>query len=179
MSYKISLIRLVVLLIVATGCATPPDNVQSSANNGVAKHETPKMQNVTIRNLDMPGAFEIENTGDDTELDSQVTIERKEGEEWRPLPSHIQLQLIENCETKKTSPSSCLKLGKGEKIAPVPWTGFSCRVQCFKACRKNGYLGPGTFRFVVSSCDKKQKFYSPDFNLPKLAEYNKLKGKKG
>lgn len=178
MNYKISHIRLVALLMIAMSCAAPSNNVQSSVNNGNAKPEVPKTANVSIRNLDMLGGFEIENTGDDTELDGRVSIERKEGEEWRPLPNHIQLELIENCDAKKTS-ATCLNLRKGEKISPVPWTGFSCNVQCFKACRKNGYLGPGTFHFVVSSCDKKQKFYSPDFNLPKLAEYNKLKGKKG
>lgn len=178
MNYKISHIRLVALLMMAMSCAAPSNNVQSSVNNGAAKPEMQKAANVTIHNLNALGSFEIENTGDDTELDAKVSIERKEGEKWTPLPSHIQLELIENCDTKKTTPS-CLSLNKGEKISPVPWTGFSCNVQCFKACRKNGYLGPGTFRFVVSSCDKKQKFYSPDFNLPRLAEYYKLKGKKG
>jgi len=177
MSFKISLVFLIGCLAIAAGSQTPFGANHSSSDNTCAEFfKNRNVQTVVINNLNTIGAFEIENTGDDIELDGRVRIERKEGDEWRPLPNYIELSLIEKCEEQKTS--SCMTLSKGGKMSPVPWTGFSCKIQCFKACRKDAYLGPGTFRFVVSSCDQKQKFYGSEFELPTLKQYYKLKGKK-
>ena len=121
-------------------------------------------ESVVIRNLEKPGAFEIENTGGSIELEWQASIERKTGERWEPLPANIKLNLIEQCGTAMKG--RCLSLPAGGKIRPVPWTGFACLVQCPRSCRSNSYLGPGTFRVVVSSCDSGQKFRGPEFQLP-------------
>src|SRR5262245_57720895 len=109
MSFKISLISLIGCLAIAAGYQTPLGVIHSSSDNTCSEFfKNQKVQTVVIHNLNTIGAFEIENTGDDIELDGRVSIERNEGNEWRPLPNYIKLSLIENCEEQKLS--SCMTL---------------------------------------------------------------------
>jgi hypothetical protein len=60
----------------------------------------------------------------------------------------------------------CRTFEHGAKFRPVPWTGLVCGGQCGMTCRANAYLGPGQCRFVVTTCDRKRRFYGPTFTLP-------------
>jgi hypothetical protein len=116
---------------------------------------------VVIRNLKKSGSFEVENEGLAISLYSQVVVQRWNEDRWHDVASDLVLS-----ETCKWNPKpECTPLAKGGKIHPMPWNGMSCSGQCFLGCRANIFLGPGTFRFVVSTCDRKTRFYGPAFKL--------------
>jgi hypothetical protein len=117
---------------------------------------------VIIRNLQPPGAFEIENTGEEIDLAWPVGVQQQTAAGWEDRVVQ-DLRLIESCEPPPGTP--CRRLSKGGKIRPIPWPGFSHTGQCEKSARANLYLGPGTFRFVVASCDGAHKFYGEPFVL--------------
>ena len=120
------------------------------------------LPSVTVRNLPRPGAFQIENIGPPVRLSGEVHIEQQVGRQWQELAPVI--HLIESCWASVTQ--ECPEIDPHKVITPVPWSGFSCSVQCPTKCKKNAYLGPGTFRFVLTTCDKSRKFYSDPFTLP-------------
>jgi len=137
----------------ATSCQQPP---QSSG----AKPDGAK-QAVLVQNLAKSGAFEVTNEGLSISLSSQVIVQRWEGGNWQDVASDLVL-----AETCKWNPKpECTTLATGGKIQPVPWNGMSCSGQCFLGCRGNVFLGPGKFRFVVTTCDRKTRFYGPGFSL--------------
>jgi hypothetical protein len=116
---------------------------------------------VVVRNLSLPGEFEVENRGPDIELAWAVTIQRDLKGEWSNEVTD--LTLIGKCG--QSLPAGCAPLLQGAKIRPVRWNGLTCGSQCAATCRANVYLGPGRFRFVVSSCDGKHKFPGPAFEM--------------
>jgi len=118
---------------------------------------------IVVRNLPASGALEIENTGPDADLAPVLIVQRQEKDGmW--TDDLTDLSLIEDCQ--KAPPTACIHLPHNSKLRPVPWTGSSCDSQCFRPCRANNYLGPGTFRFVASECNGKLKAYGPAFKLP-------------
>jgi len=122
---------------------------------------------VVVRNLSLPGAFEVENRGPDIELAWAVTVQRQlKGRELNGQWSDevTDLTLSEKCEASPRA--GCVPLPRGAKRAPVRWNGLTCGSQCAATCRANIYLGPGRFRFVVSSCDGKRKFFGAAFEMP-------------
>jgi hypothetical protein len=127
-----------------------------------ASESLPDEASVVVRNLSLPGAFEVENLGPDTELAGAVTIQRDLKGEWSNEVTD--LTLVQKCG--QTPPASRVLLPHGVKLRPVPWNGLTCGSQCAATCRANLYLGPGRFRFVVSSCDGKHKFPGPAFEMP-------------
>jgi hypothetical protein len=127
-----------------------------------ASEPPPDEASVVVRNLSLPGAFEIENRGPDIELAWAVTIQRELKGEWSDHATD--LTLIEKCG--QSPPSGCVPLPHGAKLRPARWNGLTCGSQCAATCRANLYLGPGRFRFVVTSCDGKRKFRGPAFELP-------------
>src|SRR5271166_2106705 len=114
----------------------------------------PDEASVAVRNLSPPGAFEVTNRGPETELAWAVTIQRDLKGEWNDEVTD--LTLVEKCG--QSPPDGCVALPQGAKLRPVSWNGLTCGSQCAATCRANLYLGPGRFRFVVSSCDGKRKF---------------------
>jgi hypothetical protein len=117
---------------------------------------------IVVRNLSPPGAFEIENRGPDIELSWPVTIQRQLKGQWSDEVTD--LTLSEKCEASPRS--GCISLPHGAKLSPARWNGLTCGSQCAATCRANVYLGPGRFRFVVTACDGKRKFFGPSFEMP-------------
>jgi len=76
----------------------------------------------------------------------------------------LDLVILETCEWNRQP--GCQTLEHGAKLRPVAWNGLSCGGQCGGTCRGNAFLGPGQFRFVVTTCDKKRSFYGPVFTMP-------------
>lgn len=124
-------------------CASPPSSPEAAA--------------VEVKNLDKPGAFEVRTNG--IAVASRGEIEELVGQKWIVA---VPYRLFEKCPEKLSQ--SCIT-GK-DKILPVPWTGYSCSSQCEVPCKKNVYRGPGEFRLVVFSCDRKRRFESPVFKMP-------------
>lgn len=122
----------------------------------------PDEASVLVRNLSPPGAFEVENRGPDIELARTVTIQRDLKGEWSD--ESTDLALVEKCE--KSPLNGRVLLPHGATLRPVLWNGMSCGSQCAATCRANLYLGPGRFRFVVSSYDGKHNFTGPTFEMP-------------
>jgi hypothetical protein len=122
----------------------------------------PDRASIAVRNLSAPGAFEVENQGPDIELSGAVTIQRYVKGEWDDAVTD--LTLIEKCGEGPRR--GCVSLSRGATLHPVRWNGLTCGTQCAATCRANLFLGPGRFRFVVSSCDGKRKFTGPAFEMP-------------
>ncbi len=117
---------------------------------------------VVVRSLSPPGSFEVENQGPDIELAWTVTVQRYVDGQWTDTVTD--LALAEACG--QAPGSGCVRLAHSTKIRPKPWNGLTCGSQCPAACRANVYAGPGRFRFVVSSCDRRKKFTGPAFEMP-------------
>src|ERR1700722_11296986 len=111
-----------------------------------ASEPPPEEASVVVRNLAVPGAFEIENLGPAIELAPAVTIQRDSKGEWKDEVTD--LKLAEKCGER--APAGCVPLAHGAKLRPLRWNGLTCGSQCAATCRANVYLGPGRFRFVAS-----------------------------
>ncbi len=118
---------------------------------------------VEVRNLEKPGAVVIENHGGPARLSRKILIERKRGSDWIESPAWF--EAVEQCVAPQPA-DRCVVLDANTKIEPVPWNGLTCSGQCPRSCRSNHYTGPGTFRFVVLSCDHKERFAGPEFSIP-------------
>jgi hypothetical protein len=132
------------------------------ASCGDATHAQNDEQTVVVTNLEKPGAFEVENRGSSIELSSQVIVQRLEDGKWQDRATD--LVLSDRCDSNQAS--LCRTLPHAAKLRPVPWNGELCSGQCMLGCRANAFLGPGQLRFVVTTCDRKRRFYGPVFTLP-------------
>jgi len=120
--------------------------------------------NISILNLDTPGSFIVKNIGSKPiRMSSQIRVQVYKNSAWQDVPS-TSLSFVIACTAK--SNTKCVEISAGGTIAPIPWTGFSCSVQCDIACRANAYYGPGKFRFVIHACDDKQTYFGSPFDLP-------------
>jgi len=128
-----------------------------------AAEPPPEEKTMVVRNLALPGAFEVENLGPDIDLAWAVSLERETKGAW--TAEVTDLTLIEHCGQALPT-AGCLRLAHGAKLHPVRWNGLSCGSQCPANCRANVFLGPGRFRFVVSQCDGKRTFPGPAFEMP-------------
>ena len=100
-----------------------------------------------VRNLEKPGAFAIEGG---VSLQSRGAIEQQTKAGWRPV--FEEFYLTEDCAAVARLPA-CVTLKPGETLRPVRWTGFTCKGQCPRPCKKNIYRPPGTFRLTLTMCD--------------------------
>lgn len=134
---------------------------------------------IVVRNVGEPGGFEVENKGEETELDWRVLVETKKGDKWERLANSrtfLNILLVEDCGLSPITKSVvknednkplCRKFAADETVRAKPWYGWSCSAQCLpKSCRGNAYMGPGIFRFVVRSCDGQKDYYGEEFKLP-------------
>jgi hypothetical protein len=98
-------------------------------------------------------------------LATVARIEQKSGGDWKLL-EHLDLnsgyRLVERCAD---TPPACIDLLATTPLHPVPFRGFNCSAQCNDTCAANVWLGPGTFRLVVSTCDG-AAVAGPPFELP-------------
>jgi hypothetical protein len=106
------------------------------------------------------GEFSVSNQGPAISLNSIVVVERKENEKW-VRASVTSLHLREVCGATKLP--RCREVKPNEKINAVPWTGKFCSSQCPSHCRLDGPAPPGSYRFVVTRCDGRETFSSPEF----------------
>ena len=118
---------------------------------------------VVIRNLESPGSLVIENEGPTVSLYSQMLLQSMQDGKWQD-EAWLELVIREACDWQQKP--GCLELQHGAKLHPVSWNGLSCGGQCAMPCRGNSFMGPGQFRFVVSTCDRSHKFYGPVFSMP-------------
>ena len=101
------------------------------------------------RNLDRPGAFEIDGAGSGISLEKRGRIEQQTATGWRPV--FEEFYLTNDCAAVATLPA-CVTLAPGETLRPIPWTGFTCSGQCPRPCKRNIYRPPGTFRLMLTTC---------------------------
>jgi len=164
-----ALITLLALAMAAlTGVSCARQDLRADARQE-ATQET-----VVVRNLDIPGAFEVENRGPALELASRVVVQKLEGGAWTDRATD--LILAETCDWNPKP--GCRTVERGAKLRPPRWNGLVCSGQCPLGCRANLYLGPGQFRFVVTSCDRKQRFFGPAFIMPDY-DHSEPKKKEG
>ena len=142
-------------LLIAASCG-------NSTGQRVADPAAESRDGIVVRNLDRAGAFEVRNSGPDTELALEVTVQQQQNAEWSDAVTD--LTLIEKCG--ETPAGNHVLLRHGATLRPAPWNGLSCGSQCPASCRANVYLGPGRFRFVVSTSGGRRRFYGPSFDLP-------------
>ncbi len=85
---------------------------------------------------------------------------------WSP-PADAELdlgkgyRLLERCDDPAPA---CIDVTT--PLQPVAWTGLDCSAQCNHSCRANRWVGPGTFRLVVLSCDGATSTAGPAFEVP-------------
>ena len=164
-----TLIALAVLAMAAAMCLSCARTASNAAAITDAAPET-----ILVRNLETPGSFEVENRGPAIAMYSQVIVQEMVEGKWQDRATD--LILSETCDWNPKA--GCRTLGQGAKLRPPAWNGLICSGQCPLGCRANAYLGPGSFRFVVMSCDQKQRFYGPAFTMPDY-DHSQLKKKEG
>jgi hypothetical protein len=104
--------------------------------------------------------LQLFNRGSAVELSSRISIERRDSDQWRTAPVE-NLFLVEACSSAPVPP--CVGLSPGNILKPVPWTGNTCTSQCPVPCDLDNSLRPGTYRFVITACDRSTRYYSPAF----------------
>jgi hypothetical protein len=110
-----------------------------------------------VRNLEKPGAFAIEGAAG-LSLQNRGAIEQQTKAGWKPV--FEEFYLTEDCTAVARLPA-CVTLKPGETLRPVRWTGFTCKGQCPRPCKKNIYRPPGTFRLTLTTCDGTQLSGAP------------------
>ena len=117
---------------------------------------------VEVRVGERPGELEILNSGKGAvSILSAITIEQRGGAVWKPIATSI--QAIQSCPA---AGQECQSVPEGARWKIAAWSGFSCAAQCPEPCRANNYYGPGEFRFLVRSCDRRSSWTSGTFRLP-------------
>lgn len=135
---------------------------RAPAQHGDAEPAPPA---VVITNV-LPGRFVL-SSAHGLGLDTDAAIERRGDDgQWSAMPGldlGAGFRLRDSC---KQAPASCVQLDPAKALVPVPWSGMSCSSQCNQSCRKNVFVGPGTFRLTVRTCDGGAIASGPAFTLP-------------
>ncbi len=93
-------------------------------------------------------AIRIENRGETaTELAGAVGLQRQSGETFADVES-VHLDLRYSCEDEA---AECVTLAPGATYLPPEWLGTVGDAQCI--CTRCAPAEPGTYRFVVRSCN--------------------------
>jgi len=122
-------------------------------------------QNVSVRNLPPPGAFEVVSEGGEVSLSSRVEVQLFSNGTWGKV-AHV--QLMRDCNSPPIP--ACVTLHDGEHLQPPPWSGYTCGSQCSEGCRANIVLPPGMFRFVVALCSSGESIAGPAFDMEEPRE---------
>ena len=119
---------------------------------------------IQLRTPAPPGSLTIENRGAGAvELARKIAVEMRRGDTWAPVDTEF--DAVAECAAPSNA-GACVRLAGKSTLRAVAWRGFSCSGQCASICRANLYYGPGTFRFVVSTCDRKKQYRSEPFQMP-------------
>jgi hypothetical protein len=106
------------------------------------------------------GEFSVRSQGTAASLNSAVTVERKVEGKWVRMDV-TNLYLRSACDG--STPPRCQRLDANATLKAAPWTGRFCSSQCPSSCRLDGPAPPGTYRFVITTCDGKETFVSAEF----------------
>jgi hypothetical protein len=123
--------------------------------------ETVAFDSVTVCNLQRSGEFKVvNNSPKPVSFLASVAIEvQGESGVWRLTPAKT--WLVASRGAARWLPV-CVTVESGKDLRPPPWGGFDCTnpfgPNCDGTLRKSGPL-----RFVVSLCDRSQRFEGPPF----------------
>lgn len=123
--------------------------------------EAVTVDSVTVCNLQRPGAFKVvNNSSKPVSFLTSVAIEvQGESGRWRRTPAKT--WLIPSHGSARGLPG-CVTVQSGEHLRPPSWGGFDCTNPFGPNC--NGtFSKSGPLRFVVSSCDRSERFEGPPF----------------
>jgi hypothetical protein len=100
-------------------------------------------------------------------LASEAFIERRADDgQWSALPGldlGAGFRVRSDCEHE---PTECVQIDPAHELVLAPFLGMSCSSQCNQTCKKNAWVGPGTFRLSVRACDGGAVASGPAFTLP-------------
>lgn len=88
----------------------------------------------------------IANVGAEVQLSSELSLERRRGEDWSPVDGAA-LALRYDCAS---AAPECVTLAPGAVFIPPAWLGTIGDAQC--ACERCVPAEEGTYRFVARSC---------------------------
>lgn len=101
----------------------------------------------------------VENRGDaSTELGRTVRVERQTDGGWDAVD--VELSLRYSCEDEAME---CVTLAPGATYLPPPWLGTIGQAQC--ECERCAAAEPGTYRFVLQSCNGAHVVEGESFEL--------------
>lgn len=151
------------VMVHVMGCdAGRPATVSPAPGSANGSSTRPPGPRVEVRNGATPGSVEIV-AHEAVSLDAKLLVERATDTgtfELTPLDLDS-MKLVESCSDKI---GPCVSLDAGRILKPVPWSGMSCSSQCNGNCDKN-IPREGRHRFVVVTCDGKQRFEGPVFEM--------------
>jgi hypothetical protein len=122
---------------------------------------------LVIELSDNVGEFRLVNHGAAIRLEASVKVQQKIGAAWQDAPV-TNLYLTPACTSDPVP--DCVSLAAGTSLQPVPWSGNYCSSQCMANCNLDGPVPPGIYRYVVTSCDRKQRFLSSPFEKKPAAK---------
>ncbi|MCL2591663.1 MAG: hypothetical protein FWD67_12565 [Betaproteobacteria bacterium] len=118
---------------------------------------------VEVRNGPRPGAVEL-RANQAVDLAAELMVEWQRDDGSFKLVKELDLGSLKLLASCGQQVGACVRIDE-RGLRPVPWTGMSCSAQCTLNCDGNVRLS-GRFRFVVTTCDGKQRFEGPVFELP-------------
>jgi len=135
--------------------------VALAANSIVAAAEgaTPAVE---VRNGPRPGEVEL-RANQTVDLAAELMVERQRDDGSFVLVKGLDLGSLKLVASCGQQVGACVRIDE-RGLRPVPWTGMSCSAQCNNICDRN-VPSSGRFRFVVTTCDGKQRFEGPVFEL--------------
>jgi|GEM_PF-2735478 len=118
---------------------------------------------VEVKNGPTPGSVEI-RANEAVDLAPELMVERQLDDGALMLLEGLDVDSMKLVTFCGQPVGACVRVDE-RGLRPVPWTGMSSCSQCTNRCDWNFPLG-GRFRFVVTTCDGKQRFAGPFFELP-------------
>ena len=99
-------------------------------------------------------------------LATHVALERQDKQDkttvgFQSFEPTEPFQLVETCTGH--APDACVTPDHAMQL--VRWSGMTCGTQCGLGCRGTVPYGPGSFRFVLTTCDHAHVYPSPPFDL--------------
>jgi hypothetical protein len=114
------------------------------------------------------GEFSVVTDDSPISLRSAVDVERLVDGVWQTV-FVANLYVIDTCGGPigpHKPPPPCRSIAPSQRVVAVPWTGRLCGSQCPTGCHGEGIAPPGTYRFVIKTCDGSETFVSPQFEKP-------------
>ncbi|NOY91381.1 MAG: hypothetical protein GXP55_09230 [Deltaproteobacteria bacterium] len=102
----------------------------------------------------------VEVHGGTARLARTIGVEREVDGRFEPVGSVAGLELRADCQTPAPE---CVEIVVGAELRPPPWLGTLGDAQCI--CTRCAPAPAGTYRFVLTSCDGRQRVESPAFEL--------------